>query len=104
MYKDDRAKRREVQYRADQMERKLRQFQEASRRMGAKFEERIKQIEADFIQRNPHAHPAGFQARMYRQKKEFEAQMNGALLKMPPRQRDLMRLLLRQSAGPIIWQ
>jgi hypothetical protein len=88
-FQADQVRHREAEHRLAQMERKIRQFEEASNRMAAKTAARIKQVEADFLQRNPRT--AGWRESFDRQQKEFEAQINAALLKLPPQLRYLLR-------------
>jgi hypothetical protein len=71
------------------MDQQIRQFQEKSKRTAAEFEERIRQAEAEFVQRNPHM--AGWREDCDRLLKKIETQMDDVLLKVPPHFRHLLR-------------
>ena len=88
-FRKDQTRQREEERRFVLMEQQFRQFQEKSKRASAEMEERLRQIESDFKQRNPYV--AREREHALRQLKELESQMNDVLLKLPPQFRDLLR-------------
>ena len=88
-FRADQTRQQEVERRLVLMDRQIRQFEEQSNRATAEFEERLRQVDAEFVRRNPHM--AGGREHCERLLKQFEAQANDALLKLPPQFRDLLR-------------
>jgi len=71
------------------MDRQARQLEENFKRVAAEFGERIRQVDAEFEQRNPRL--AKLREHFDRKQKEFETHMNDVLLKLPPESRHLLR-------------
>jgi hypothetical protein len=108
----DQSRHREVERRLVLMDRQIRQLDEQSNRATTEFEERLRQVEAEFVRRNPDM--AGWREHYDHQLDRFKAQTNDALLKLPPQFRDLLRRpasAINDSVGrlfgskrPIDWQ
>jgi seryl-tRNA synthetase len=111
-FRADPPPRREFERRFALLDRQIRQIDEQSKRALAEFEERLRQVDAEFVRRNPHM--AGWREHCERQLDQFKAQTNDALLKLPPQVRDLLRRptsalndrvgRLFGSKKPIDWQ